>query len=398
MDKSVEVANDNELLEEKEEEIKIIKLKSYEGINESNLMTIPFVSFKKAKVPIIERTWVRSNGEEVGITVKGSVDHGCPTMAEMDILLALFRIMMKDKDNQYEFNKTNNYIEFNRKINFTYSELAKELNYADLNGKIKQKLEKSIKILNETTIYSNFAIRDIEQGEYVADFKGEQSCRILGSYKSYSMTKRKRQGKKFADHKEIREETSVEIDKFFFNNMCNNYFKIYDFKKYISLTQSIAKKLFLILSQWSHGHEKYISYKVLYDYIGLDINTKTEQNYYNRRIKDAVTELKSINFINDFEIKSTQGINFIFNKPRLDKSKFKDRYLTFDDIYIRLREIGFTLDDIPKYVRLDNESYVSALLRYIDDKLSKNHTIKDLKAYVEQGLKYENYDVREYEI
>lgn len=397
MDKSLEVTDDEELIESKKE-IKVIKLKSYEGINESNLMTIPFVSFKKAKVPIIERTWVRSNGEEVGITVKGSVDFGCPTMTEMDILLALFRIMMKDKSNQYEYDKANNQVKFNRKINFTYNELAKELNYADLNGKIKEKIEKSIKILNETTIYSNFAIRDIEQGEYVADFKGEQSCRILGGFKSYSMTKRKKQGKKYADHREIREETSVEIDKFFFNNMCNNYFKIYDFKKYISLNQSIAKKLFLILSQWSHGYEKYVSYKVLYDYIGLDVNTKKEQNYYNRRIKDSANELKSINFINDFEVRQTEGINFIFNKPRLDKIKFKDKYLTFDDIYSRLRDIGFGLDDIHEYVRLDNESYISALLRYIDDKIAKEHTIKNLKAYVEQGLKYENYDVREYEV
>lgn len=398
MDKAIEVINDNDVIEKKTEEIKVIKLKSYEGINETNLMTIPFVSFKKSKVPKIERTWVRSNGEEVGITVKGSSDYGCPTVAELDILLALFRIMMKDKDNQYEYNKTNNHIEFNRKINFTYNELAKELNYADLNGKIKEKLERSIKILNETTIYSNFAIRDIQQGEYISDFKGEQSCRILGSYKSYSMSTRKKQGKKFADHREIREETSVEIDKFFFNNMCNNYFKIYDFKKYISLTQSIAKKLFLILSQWSHGNEKYITYKVLYSYIGLDVNTKTEQNYYNRRIKDSVKELRDINFINDFEIKTMQGINFIFNKPRLDKAKYKDRYLTFDDIYMRLRELGFDLDDVNKYVRLDNESYIAGLLRYIDDKVNKGHNIADLKAYVEQGLKYENYDVREYEI
>lgn len=398
MDNAIATIKKEDLIEERVEEIKVIKLKSYEGINESNLMTIPFVSFKKAKVPKIERTWVRSNGEEVGITVKGSSDFGCPTMMEMDVLLALFRIMMKDKDNQYVYDKANNHIEFNRKINFTYNELAKELNYADLNGKIKEKLERSIKILNETTIYSNFAIRDIEQGEYVADFKGEQSCRIIGGYKSYSMSKRKRQGKKFADHREIREETSVEIDKFFFNNMCNNYFKIYDFKKYISLTQSIAKKLFLILSQWSHGNEKYVSYKVLYDYIGLDVNTKTEQNYYNRRIKDSVKELKDINFINDFEIKTMQGINFIFNKPRLDKAKFKDKYLTFDDIYMRLRELGFDLDDVNKYVRLDNESYIAGLLRYIDDKINKGHNIADLKAYVEQGLKYENYDVREYEI
>ena len=378
-------------------DIKIIKLKSYESVNESNLMTIPFVSFKKAKVFEIERTWVRSNGEEVGITIKGSTG-GCPTMAEMDVLLALFRIMMKNKSNQYTYNENNNIVDFDRTINFTYKELADELGYADISGKIKKNLEKSIKILNETTIYSNFAFRDIEIGEYVADFKGEESCRIISKYKSYSMSKVKRQGKKYSNYKEIREQTSVEIDEFFFNNMCNNYFKIYNYKKYMSLTQSIAKKLFLILSQWSHGSSKYITYKVLYDYIGLDIKTDKDRNYYNRRIKDAIKELKEIKFIDDFEIKKLQGITFIFNKGKLDKEKYKHRYLTFNDIYIRLRDIGFDLDDINKYVRLDNESYIAGLLRYIDDKLDKGYKISNLKNYIEKGLKYENYDVREYEI
>ena len=72
--------------------------------------------------------------------------------------------------------------------------------------------------------------------------------------------------------------------------------------------------------------------------------------------------------------------------------------MTFNDIYIRLRDIGFDLDDINKYVRLDNESYIAGLLRYIDDKLDKGYEISNLKNYIEKGLKYENYDVREYEI
>ena len=130
----------------------------------------------------------------------------------------------------------------------------------------------------------------------------------------------------------------------------------------------------------------------------MDIKTDKDRNYYNRRIKDAIKELKEIKFIDDFEIKKLQGITFVFNKGKLDKEKYKHRYLTFNDIYIRLRDIGFDLDDINKYVRLDNESYIAGLLRYIDDKLDKGYKISNLKNYIEKGLKYENYDVREYEI
>ena len=396
---------DNSNLEEKsnievKEESRFIQLKSYEGINESNLMTIPFVSLRRSRVDVIENTWTKSNGDEVGIKVVGGAESGCPTMAEMDVLLALLRIMIKDNDNGYEYNKTDKKVKLKKTIHFTFKELARELGYADINGGIKKRLDKSIRILNETTIYSNFAIRDIEIGEYVSDFKGTQSCKILTNYKSYSMSTRKKQNKKLADYKTIREETSIDIDDFFFNNMCNNYFKIYNFKKYISLGKGISKKLFLILSQWSHGYEKYVTYKVLYNYIGIasEVNTQDKEWYYNRLIKDALDELVSIKFINTYEIVTSEGVNFIFNKRKLEKAKFKDRYLTFDDIYNRLREIGFDLDDVVKYVRLDNGSYISGLLRYIDDKINKGHDIKDLKNYVEQGLKYENYDIREYEI
>lgn len=389
---NVEKSNNTELT------TKFIQLKQYEGINESNLMTIPFVSFKKAKVPTLEKTWTRSNGETVGIKVVGSAESGCPTMAEMDVLLALFRIMIKNNGGGYNYDKLEKKVELTRVINFTYNELANELGYSDLNGNIKKRLERSIKTLNETTLYSSFGIRDASQGEYVDEFKGEESCRIISKYKSYSMTRVKRKGDKYASPSEVKEQTFVEIDSFFFDNMCNNYFKIYDFKKYISLTRSISKKLFLILSQWSHGYEKFVSYGVLYDYIGLDVNTKQEEWYYNRLIKDSLDELKSIQFINDYDIVTSQGVRFIFNKLKLEKAKFKDRYLTTNDIIDRLTSIGFTVADLTKYLRLDNEAYVSALLRYIDDKVNQGHTIKDLKRYVEQGLKYENYDVRDYMI
>lgn len=399
MEKSIKPLNDGHLESSKNNiTVKFIKLKTYEGINESNLMTIPFVSFARTKVATIERTWVRSNGDEVGIKVVGG-EHGCPTMNEMDVLLALLRIMIKNNNNGYSYDKDNKTAEFNQTINFTYKELAEELGYTKFGGTQKKALDKSIKVLTETTIYSNFAIKDIDEGNYITTFKGEESCRILTTYKKYSMTKvNKNKGDKYLSAKDIKEQTSVKIDDFFFHNMCNNYFKIYDFGKYRSLKGDITKKLFLILSQWSHGYQKFISYKVLYDYIGLDVPTIQKVYYYNRRLKDAVDELVEIKFLDSYEIKQQQGINFIFNIIKLERSKFKDRYLSIDDIYTRLREIGFDLDDFQKYVRLDNEPYVGALLRYVDDKLAQEHTIKDIKSYVEQGLKYENYDVRDYEI
>ncbi|WP_242865012.1 replication initiator protein A, partial [Clostridium botulinum] len=72
---------------EEEQEVETISLKSNQSINESNLMVIPFISMKKTKVKVLERYWI-SNGVRRGIKVVGSGEHGCPTIAELDVLLA----------------------------------------------------------------------------------------------------------------------------------------------------------------------------------------------------------------------------------------------------------------------------------------------------------------------
>ncbi|MBM6707133.1 hypothetical protein H6A68_08830, partial [Bifidobacterium pullorum subsp. saeculare] len=56
------------------EEVTIMKLKSNQSINESNLMTLPFISLNKSKVKTLERYW-EVNGVMRGLTVKGT-DNG----------------------------------------------------------------------------------------------------------------------------------------------------------------------------------------------------------------------------------------------------------------------------------------------------------------------------------
>ena len=75
---------------------------------------------------------------------------------------------------------------------------------------IGERLEKSILCLNECTIYSTLAIRDQEVGEYVIDFDGCESSRILKNYKSYSVSKRKMANKKLLDPAKI--EVNVKDD------------------------------------------------------------------------------------------------------------------------------------------------------------------------------------------
>ena len=203
--------------EQKEDEIKIISIKSSHSIAESNLMVLPFVSVRNTNIKIFKREWTMGNIKR-GIEVKGSPDLGVPTIKDLDVLLALFRIMVEDMDFEYEYNVTQNTAKINSpQIHFTFQSLAKEMGYSKFSGQIKKILENSLKRLNETTIYSmaNGAIRDAKKGEYITEFNGEESFRILKELKIYSYQKKKSNGEKIGNAEEIREKTSVKIDDFY---------------------------------------------------------------------------------------------------------------------------------------------------------------------------------------
>lgn len=389
VDKSHKVSNVNDL-----DCGKVIIIKSNQGFNESNLMTLPIFSLKRKKVSKIERTWIKDN-EEIGLTVIGSGDKGCPTIYELDVLMALFKLLLKSIDSNLVISSDNKVQNMPKVINFTYRKLAEEMGISKFGGKTKERLEKSIKCLTESTIYSNFSFRNQEKGEYIETFNGEQSCRILKNYKSYSVKKYLKQDKKLLSPKDIERVQSVEIDDFFFNNMCNNYFKLYDYSKYIRLTKGISKKLLLILTQWSHSYEKYINMQTLYDYIGLEVNTTQDEYYYNKLIKEALEELKTVKFIENYNFENGKGILFSFNATVKNNKLGLNKYTTTNETIGRLREIGIDYDDIVKYCRLDTMDYISALLRYIDDKESKGE-IKDVKLFTLKGLPYERYDVKKY--
>lgn len=375
---------------------KVINAKPSQSFNESNLMTLPFISLKRTKESILKRKWIRNN-VEVELTVKGSTDLGCPTIYEMDVLMALFKIQLKNMDNKIVVSSDNKVENMSDTINFTYRELAKEMGLKGFGKKTKERLENSIKCLVETTIYSKQAVRNQIEGEYVSTFEGEESARIISKYKKYSVTTRKLENKNLLSPEEIKESQSIKIDKFFFDNIVGNYFKLYDYDKYKTLKNSIAKKMLLILTQWSHGNEKYIKLQTLYDYLGIVIETKQEEYYWNRRIRAAIDELKQVKFVQECSFNADNGINLVFNTTVREKNKGLDKYKTDAEIVCRLRELGVDYDDITKFCRMDTMSYVAALLRYIDHRQS-NGTIDDVTKFTLKGLPYGKYDVSEYEV
>lgn len=393
VDNSVEVIENQLDSDEFDEELEILTIKSHQSIAESNWMVIPFISMQRTKVKVLKREW-ESNGVKRGITVMGSALNGCPTILELDVLMGLFRIHLKNCNYQYEYNRKTGQVVLPQSIHFTYRELARELGYENFGGSIKNKLEKSIKTLIETTIYSDIGIRDVTKGDYIVDFDGQESARILKNYKSYSYTKKKKVGEKIGNAEEIKEQQSVDIDDFFFKNICNNYFKIYDFTKYIKLTKGVSKKLYLLLNQWSHGYEKFLTYHVLYDMLSLDTNRTV--SYNNKMIKQALEELQQIGFIDNFETRRQEGINIIFDNKKRISNRGLDKYNSVNEVIEKLRWYGLNLEQVTKFYRMDNEEYVRAVLRMMDDRIERQDLKKEPKVMLIDALNKENYNVDYY--
>ncbi|MEG2289663.1 MAG: hypothetical protein RSC24_06815 [Clostridium sp.] len=403
MDNMDEVSNindldvDNSLDIKNEDQISFFKVKDHQSINESNLMTLPFIWLKRKKINVFSREWKKSNGELVSLKVVGGED-GVPQIAELDVLLALFRIHLKNNKNGFYRNKKTKKSEIPQRIHFTYLGLANELGYKQMGGALKKKLEKSIKKLNETTIYNSFAIMDAEKKEYVATFKGEKSCRILKNYTSYEKKIHLREEGKLLNPQDILDYQYIEIDDFFFNNMCNDYFKVYDYEKYKLLKKNVSKKLFLILSTWSKSASKYLSYQVIFDYVGLDVMDTKEKYFQVSQVKKAMDEYVSIGYIDGYNERKGEGIEIIYNKRKLDTSLFKTLYLTESECVSQLRAYDIQYEEMNDIINKNGLEYVASLLRSMKYRIEQGDTISNKRRYVIKAIEKGDYNLNEFKL
>lgn len=384
-----------------DEQLSLFKIKDNQGFNETNLMTLPFVWLKKFKkdnpVRSFERKWIKSDDTEVSITIVGG-KYGVPCIAELDVLLALFRIYIKQMGNSIPINKDTKEAKLNsNSIHFTYRQLAKEIGYKGFGGATKAKLERSIKTLNESTMYTKFAVKDAKKGKYISQFNLEQSTRIIKGYRGYNKKDYIRENGIYLKANEIEDFQVVEIDNFFFENLCSSYFKVYDYEMYKKLKLGITKKTFLLLSTWSKSSCKFIKYQTLFDYIGLDCNTKKEIKYNKTQLSKALKELRDLGFIEDYKVRSGNngGVEFIFNSYKTDLKFFKDRYTTSGEIVEKLRAINIGYDEISDLYKSNDERMIAGLLRYMDYREENGNTIVNHRKYLLTGLK-RKYNIKDF--
>ena len=118
---------------------KIITIKSNQGFNENNLMCLPIFSIKRNRVGKIKRIWYRNN-QEVELTIVGGAEYGVPNIKDMDVLLALFKLMTKHIDNKIIYEDINKPQNIPKVINFTYRSLSKEMGLRGFGNKTKERL------------------------------------------------------------------------------------------------------------------------------------------------------------------------------------------------------------------------------------------------------------------
>lgn len=305
---------------------KKLKINVNEAILEGNLIELPFITYNRIGsdnnfVTMVEYNWVDSKGVKRGIEVRGSSKYGVPTAFDFDVLVSLLRVFVE-----------NNTVEYNQRlfdeslisdsdveINFTFTQIARDLGYSRPNSKILEKIQISLERLIDTTIYNKFngGIYDICTSDYITDEK--EAFHILNYLKSYHYTT----GEKRLGSNQIKQK--VILNKFFYRSIANNYFKYFDYNKYTRLQGGISKKLYLLLNKWCVRNEQFKAFNLqtLYDRIPLDPSGSVKVK--NQSLKRALESLVKVGYITDFEINSkTKKATLYFNK-------MVNTQLSFDD-------------------------------------------------------------------
>lgn len=357
--------------------VKVLKIPVDKSILEGNLIEIPFISYYKSKEPptTVEYVWTDSKGIEKKIEVRGS-KWGVPDEYCFDVLIALFRLHL-NQNKCIEFDIENKKWNMDKTINFSLSELAREMGYKSLGKNVFDKLDIALEILNDTTIYNKAGgiFLDVKTDEYLAT-EVKESIRIVTNYKSYRYSKNGVNQKRI-NYRKIKDYTSVKIDDFIYESLCNSYFKIFDYENYKLLKMGIAKKIYLLLSKWRANRSKvFLTWETLYQKIPLT-DKKTEK-YRRKRIRDACKKLIEIEYLVEVH-ENTKGVEFVFeekdnkkqNELALDVDKSKEipkKYNTIMDIIMALNELKIDNNIIQKILN-------TVSIDVIKEKLEKSETL-----------------------
>lgn len=376
-------------------------IRDYEVYMEGNLIDIPFFyfyNFSKKKIKerkkeryagiaiqnsrptIMKYIWNDSKGNERGVEIMGSPITGVPGEYEYNVLMSLFYLYSKQNNQLTILNGSVKNL--SPEIYFNLKEVARVLGIKNIGGSSLKKIKEAIDNLTTTTvteIYENSL------------YKSDAGVQIEKKYHILEYTEIET-NKSVEGH---RITGKVVINRFFFENLCNSYFKIIDYESYINLKSIIARRLYLILSKWRNERSSmYLKYETLYNRIPL---TEGENFKKNQNIRNAAKQLINIGFLVGIE-PDREGINFKFTNnevaatlekkgpKKINNNKTKP-YETISDILQGLKSFGLTDSEIDDVLKNAEMNYLKALMKYADTRRMAGTINKNDKNFLLKGIR-----------
>ena len=341
-----------------------------DAVVDGNSVQMAFVKeYKGERKTLMEYTWSNKdkNGNLIqrGIKVSGHGEYGVPTLKEYDVYVALQRIFINKKtQNGMCTLLPDDYDDDYLTIEFSISELAKEMGYSVPSSKTRDNLKKSIDTLLATTIYSiyNGGIYDIKEKKYVTN--SSYGFHLLESMASLDID----------NGTDISNYTKLRLSKFTYEQIVNDYKLFYDKSKYNKTKNLLAKKIYHLALQWK-GDSKFsfCNIDTLVERLPM---VNCEPKYRKREIKNALKNLNDNGIVKiKYDDQNPNKVYFIFDDD--NNIEIKKKYGTFKEIEQKYKDLGFTENEIDEYLNIEKIRYIQALLRYMDNK--KN--IKNAKKY-----------------
>lgn len=388
-----DVSTDTGLTVKKRKKRKSLNIPLDRAIVELNLLTLPLSLLGKKKLDDageVVVTWHDSDGIERGIRILGSDTYGVLTYFDIKVLIGLFKLY-SEQNPKIEYDSKSETYFMNNKINYTFSDLARAMNYTT-GGKNLKKLQDSIRRISSVKLINigEGAIYDVNSKKYIKA-KAEKSYNILNHemcrYEMFDADEKR------PSPVQIRENNFVIIDDFFFNSLCKGYGKIINYDLFLSIKSDVTCRVYSLLEGW--GGKKSIDmfryYETFYNLIPLDKSLSVSVK--NRYIRDSAEELIKLGYIQGYEIEERdkgKGIRFIFDYVEYDAQKkdvyFLEKYNTREEVIIALKDNGIPDDKIEIALATKDFEYIKALLRYFDIMVKHDNIKKSPKNFLNKGL------------
>lgn len=267
---------------------------------------------KWVKQMYVETATIVIDEEYGGRKVLSSKGFGrLPRAFEFDVFFALFRLFVKKNGPFHLYEKTGKYEIKERKLHFTFYELAKFMKLKPT-GKLYKELRSAIRLLKYTQYTSVGLIMDKSKGDYI--FDNERPISLIEDYEFNTVSKAKvstniNQTSFLLDGKENKQSFSgnqlnmVRFSDLILENVENEYFKYISPDIYFALPSGLSRKIYGYLEKNRYDRNKNELTYIKRKYSTLKTKIPIDYDYISRgkkKIENALKYLIDIGFLKGY--------------------------------------------------------------------------------------------------